>query len=350
MVRAGIIGASGYAGAEVARYLLAHPGVQIAYLASESLNGKPLSAAYPSFLGQDLPLCDAYDLDKAADCTDVVFQTNKDLTGMRIAPQLLDAGIKMVDVPADFRLKDPATYAGYYGAEHTATQLLAEAVYGVPELHAEQIARARLVANPGCYATGAVLALAPLVSIGTVHLDSIIIDAKSGVSGAGRSKLKVASMFCEINEGFKAYAVSTHVHTPEIEQELSVLAGRAVTVSFTPHLIPMNRGILTTAYAAVASRERQQNTAEMVELYREFYKKSRFVIVLDEGSQPNTKDVCGTNYCHVGVVSDSRTGRVIVTSAIDNMGKGAAGQAVQNMNLMCGFDEAAGLSAPAVYP
>jgi N-acetyl-gamma-glutamyl-phosphate reductase len=347
MVRVGVIGASGYAGGEVVRYLLGHPGVEITYLASESLAGKPLSSAFPCFIRQNLPLCESYSVESAADKADVFFQTKKDGTGMKIAPELLDFGKRIIDVPADFRLKDTAVYKQYYRVDHTAPELLAEAVYGVSELHPQEIASARIVANPGCYAVSAILALAPLVTGKLVDVRSIIIDSKSGVSGAGRSKLTVAGLFAEINEGFKAYAVSTHAHTPEIEQELSVLAGEKVTVNFTPHLVPMNRGILTTAYANLTQ---SIGTEELVQLYRDFYAGKPFVVVLDPGEQPNTKNVFATNFCHIGVVADQRTGRAIITSAIDNMGKGAAGQAVQNMNLMCGFDETTGLTAPAVFP
>lgn len=346
MVRVGVIG-SGYAGAELVRYLLSHPGVEITYLASQTYAGRPLSDAYPSFIGRELPLCEEYDVEIAADRADFFFQTNKNGAGMRIAPGLLEFGKKIVDVPADFRLKDPALYEQYYHAEHTEKELLAEAVYGVSELHADEIAAARLVANPGCYATGAILALAPLVSQRLVELDSVIIDSKSGVSGAGRSKLSVAGLFCEINEGLRAYSVGVHGHTPEIEQELTRLAGGAVVVNFTPHLVPMNRGILTTVYA---KSTRAAETSEMLTLYRRFYEDKPFIAVLDAGEQPNTKNVFGTNHCHIGVVADQRTGRIIVTSAIDNMGKGAAGQAVQNMNLMCGLDDDTGLMAAAVYP
>ena len=347
MVRVGVIGASGYAGAELVRYLLMHPGVEITYLASESLVGKPLSAAFPSFLGQHLPLCEDFDARTAADRADIIFQTKKNGVGMSVAPEILGLGKRMIDVPADFRLKDPALYKQYYKADHTAPGLLAEAVYGVPEFHASEIASARIVANPGCYATSAILALAPLVTDGMADPGSIIIDSKSGVSGAGRSKADTASIFTEINEGFRAYKVAAHAHTPEIEQELSVLAGKPVTLSFTPHLIPMNRGILTTAYANLS---RTLSTDELVERYKRFYEGKPFVVVLDAGEQPNTKNVFGTNFCHIAAVSDRRTGRAIITSAIDNMGKGAAGQAVQNMNLMCGYDESTGLMSPAVFP
>ena len=346
MIRVGIIGASGYAGAELVRYLLSHPEAKITYLASDSLEAKPLTEAYPAFLGRDLPVCEKYDVKIAAEKADFIFQAQGNGVGMKFAPELLAAGKKFIDVPADFRLKDPAAYKQFYGAENTAPDLVAEAVYGVPELHPEEVAKARLVANPGCYATSAILALAPLMA-GQIEPDSIIVDAKSGVSGAGRSKLDVSGLFCETNEGLRAYGVATHRHTPEIEQELSALAGQEVQISFTPHLIPMNRGILTTAYARVKSIA---STAELLALFSEFYKGKTFVQVLGEGRQPVTKSVFGTNFCHIGAVLDQRTKRAIITCAIDNMGKGAAGQAIQNMNLMCGLDDTTGLMGGAIYP
>lgn len=350
MIRVGIIGASGYAGVELVRYLLAHPGVEITYLASNTLAGKPLSSAFPSFLGQDLPVCEKYNADSMADKVDLVFQAQGNGVGMKVAPELLEYGKKLIDVPADFRLKDIALHKQFYGMDHASPALVDEAVYGIPELHAKEIAAARIIANPGCYATSAILALAPLVSSKMVCLNSLIVDSKSGVSGAGRSKVEVAGLFCEINEGFKAYAIANHRHTPEIEQELSVLAGESATLSFTPHLIPMNRGILTTAYASAEQNKKLPTSADLIAQYQEFYEGKPFVAVLDEGNQPNTKNVFGTNFCHIGVVSDQRTNRAIITCAIDNMGKGAAGQAVQNMNLMCGFAETTGLMSPAVYP
>jgi len=347
MIRVGIIGASGYAGAELVRYLLAHPEAKITYLASDSLAGKPLSEAYPAFLGRDLPDCGKYDVDTAADKADFIFQAQGNGVGMKLAPELLARGKKFVDVPADFRLKDAELYTKYYGQAAAAPELLAQAVYGISELESEQIAKARLVANPGCYATSAILALAPLVAKHVVDPGTIIVDAKSGVSGAGRSKLEVSGLFCETNEGLRAYGVATHRHTPEIEQAISKCAGEEIAINFTPHLIPMNRGILTTAYAKATSIA---STADLLRLYSDFYSGKRFVQVLGEGKQPCTKSVFGSNFCHIGAVLDARTGRVIITCAIDNMGKGAAGQAIQNMNLMCGLDETTGLLNGAVYP
>lgn len=350
MIRVGVIGASGYAGAELVRYLLGHPGVEITYLASGTLDGKPLSDAYPSFLGHSLPLCEKYDVERAVNKADFFFQAQGNGVGMAVAPELIDYGKRIVDVPADFRLKDVSLYKKYYGADHTAPDLLRQAVYGIPELHPSEIKSAKIIANSGCYATSAILALAPLMKDERICRKSIIIDSKSGVSGSGRSKLSVAGLFCEVNEGFKAYAVASHRHTPEIEQELTVLAGDPVMLNFTPHLIPMNRGILTTAYASAKQGEKLPPTADMLAAYRSFYAGKPFIIVLDEGRQPCTKNVSGTNFCHMAVVVDERTNRIIVTCAIDNMGKGAAGQAVQNMNLMNDLDETTGLMNPTVYP
>lgn len=350
MLRVGIVGASGYAGGELVRYLLGHPKVEITYLASDTYDGKPLSDSFQSLRGINLPLCEKYNPDSATEKADFFFTAQGNGAGMKIVPELLIAGKKVVDVPADFRLKDPEVYRYYYGIEHTAVHTLDEAVYGVSELHPEQIKAARIVANPGCYATSAILALAPLMKPGLVDLKSIIIDSKSGVSGAGRSKATTAGLFCEVNEGFKAYAVSTHRHTPEIEQELSTLADSDVMVNFTPHLVPMNRGILTTAYINVCSGKSIPETAELCKVFTSFYEGKPFVQVLQDGGQPCTKNVAGSNFVHIGVIADQRTKRIIVTCAIDNMGKGAAGQAVQNMNLMNGFDETTGLMRPAVYP
>ncbi len=350
MLNVGIVGASGYAGAELVRYLLGHPEVEITYLASDTYSDRPLSDAFGSMLGINLPLCEKFDLDIAAEKADFFFTAQGNGAGMVIVPELLIAGKRVVDVPADFRLKDPEVYRFFYGMEHTATHTLAEAVYGISELHPKEISKARIVANPGCYATSAVLALAPLMSMGLIDIRSVIIDSKSGVSGAGRSKASTSGLFCEINEGFKAYAVATHRHTPEIEQELSVLAKSDVMINFTPHLVPMNRGILTTAYATALPAKSLPGTSEMCKQFAEFYDGKPFVQVLPDGQQPCSKNVAGSNFCHLGVVVDQRTRRIIVTSTIDNMGKGAAGQAVQNMNLMCGYEETTGLMMPAVFP
>ena len=347
MIRVGIIGASGYAGAELIRYLLLHKDVKITYLVSDSNEGKPISDAFTSFLGLDLPICEKYDIDNLKDKCDFVFTARGNGGGMKVAREILDAGIKMIDIPADFRLKNVDEFKAFYKIDHTEPELLKEAVYAIPEFHKDEIEKARIIANPGCYATCSILSLAPLVKNNMIDLNSIIIDAKSGVSGAGRSKLSVAGLYCEVNEGFKAYAVTTHRHRPEIEQEFNKLSGKKSKIIFTPHLVPMNRGILATCYADVLE---DMNNDKLNEIYMDFYKNSYFVNVLPKGSQAVTKNVFGTNYCHISTAFDKWTNRVIITGAIDNMGKGAAGQAIQNFNIMCGFDECEGLIMPAVYP
>jgi N-acetyl-gamma-glutamyl-phosphate reductase len=264
---------------------------------------------------------------------------------MEVIPGFLARGRKVVDLSADYRLRDAAEYERWY-QRHSSPDLLGEAAYGLPELYRGAVRGARLVANPGCYPTSVALALAPLVKNRLVDLPSLVIDSKSGTSGAGRSA-KVGSLFCEVNEGFQAYGVASHRHTPEIEQTLSDLAGEKVTVSFTPHLLPVNRGILSTCYAGLREKA---TTADLDALFREFYRGEPFIRVHPEGSLPNVAFVRGSNFCDLGVVADPRTGRAIVIAAIDNLVKGAAGQAVQNMNLLLGFEETAGLEALPVFP
>ena len=346
MIKAGIIGASGYAAGELIRYLIGHPGAEITYLASGSLAGKHIGATYPNLLGHDLPVCEGYSKD-AFDRADIFFLAQHNGQAMGIAGKLLDVGRKVIDIGADFRFRDASVYEKWYKLDHTAPELARTAVYGLPELKRDAIRGASLVANPGCYCTSAILALAPIVAAGFVDLKSIIVDSKSGVSGAGRYKFELGYMFAEIDESLRAYGIANHRHTPEIEQELGELAGEQVCISFTPHLVPMIRGILSTSYAKLT---RELSTAKLLDLYRAKYGGSPFVVVLDEGQFPTTKSVCGSNYCHIGLKVDDRTGRVVVVSAIDNMGKGAAGQAVQNMNLMFGLAETTGLDRPAIYP
>ena len=270
---------------------------------------------------------------------------------MKAAPLLLEAGLKIVDLSADFRLKDPAVYEEWYKAEHTAPQLLNEAAYGMPELGRSLIRKARLVANPGCHVTAAVLGLAPLLNAESVETDSLIVDSLSGVSGAGRSKFGLDYHFSEINESMRPYGVGgVHRHTPEIEQALAWLGGANPTVTFTPHLVPITRGILTTSYATPGYARPPANLSDLHVEYSRWYKDAPFVTILEPGEFPATKHVYGTNFCHIGLATDKRTNRIIVVSAIDNLVKGAAGQAVQNMNLMCGFDETAGLTMGAVWP
>ena len=349
MIRIGIIGASGYAGAELIRYLSLHSKAKITLLVSDSSEGKHISTAFPSFTGLDLPLCEKYDINSVKEKCDFVFTARGNGGGIAVAREILESGIKMVDVPADFRLKDLDEFEKIYKIKHTEPEILNEAVYAIPELHKEEIQKARIVSNPGCYATCSILSMAPLVKNNLVDMKSIIIDAKSGVSGAGRSKLSVSGLFTETNEGFKAYGVTTHRHTPEIEQEFNKLSRKdKAIISFTPHLVPMNRGIEATSYANFLIGD--MTLEKLHEIYSDFYKDCFFVKVLALGSQPNTKDVSGTNFCHIGIAFDKRLNRAIITGVIDNMGKGAAGQAIQNFNLMAGCEETDGLKMPAVYP
>ena len=352
-VRVGIVGVSGYGGGELARLLFAHPQVALTYVTSGTYAGKPLRAALPGVAPTDL-VCEVFDPAACVDKCDLVFLAGEAGLAMKVVPGLLEAGKKIVDLSADFRLKDPAVYREWYKAEHTAPQLLEEAVYGLPELGWEEIKAARLVANPGCYPTSAILALLPFV--GFVKFDSIIVDSMSGVSGGGRSKFSLDYHFSEVNESARPYGVGgIHRHTPEIEQLLSQVMMEPVTLTFTPHLVPITRGILTTAYMTPGAewakyKDGKQQVEDLYERYTRFYQDAPFVTVLEPGQFPATKHVYGTNFCHIGLAVDKRTNRVIVVSAIDNLVKGAAGQAIQNMNLMCGFDETAGLTMSAVWP
>ncbi len=344
-LRVGVVGVSGYGGGELARLLLSHPNVQLTYVTSGTYAGKPLRAALPG-IGKSELICEAFDLDTCADNCDFLFLAGEAGLAMQLVPDLLAADKKIVDLSADFRLEDPDVYKQWYRAEHTAAHLLDEAVYGMPEINRMAIETARLVANPGCHVTAAVLALAPLLNGEAVDPDSLIIDSLSGVSGAGRAKFGLDYHFAEINESMKPYGVGgIHRHTPEIEQALSSVADVPVTVTFTPHLVPVTRGILATCYGTLTGP-----AEDLRELYAIYYKDAPFVTILDNGQFPATKPVSGTNHCHLGLAVDTRTNRVIVVSAIDNLGKGAAGQAVQNMNLMCGFPETAGLTLASLWP
>jgi N-acetyl-gamma-glutamyl-phosphate reductase len=338
-MKVGIINVTGYAGVELARLLSRHPEVELASVTGRSAAGQSLGEVFPHLAGIDLTI-------KARlDDVELVFSAmpHKESAG-EIIP-LLEKGIKVVDISADFRLKDAAQYDQWYGFSHPNPQLLAKAAYGLPELHRAEIASARLVANPGCYPTGAILALAPAVKAKLVGPD-IVVDSKSGVSGAGRT-LAMATHYSEANEDAAAYALEGHRHLPEITQELGqIYADRPLSVTFVPHLIPMTRGILTTCYATLASGKK--GIEAIRKLYLGFYKDEPFVRVAD--SPPHTKQTWGSNFCLVYPTVDRRTGRLVVISAIDNLVKGAAGQAIQNMNLMLGLPEAMGLEALPVYP
>lgn len=351
-IKVGIVGVTGYGGGELARLLSTHPQAHLTYVTSGTYAGKPLHAALPGLRGTGL-VCEVYDADTCAQRCDFVFLAGEAGLAMQAAPLLLEQGKRVVDLSADFRLKSPAEYETWYGKPHTAPQFLDEAAYGLPELGRDWIGNARLVANPGCHVTAAVLALAPLVRARAIDPATIIIDSLSGVSGAGRAKFGLDYHFAEVNESMRPYGVGgVHRHTPEIEQALTGALGADVTVTFTPHLVPVTRGILATCYASLMEPKNsaQDTLASLHSLCTEFYKDEPFVAVLDAGQFPATKHVQGTNNCHLGIAVDVRTNRVVVVSAIDNLGKGAAGQAVQNMNLMCGLPETMGLTGGAVWP
>lgn len=345
MVKVAIVGASGYTGVELIRLLANHPAVEIACVTSRQNAGEEIAAAFPSLRQRIGLICDNADPQLVAARADIVFTALPHQTAMAVIPDLLTAGSRVIDLSADYRLRDLQTYQQWYQA-HTSPELLAEAVYGLPEIYREQVRGARLVANPGCYPTSIALALAPLLQQGLIDATTLIIDSKSGTSGAGRSA-KVGSLYCEVNEGFAAYGVANHRHTPEIEQTLSDLAGRPVVVNFTPHLLPVNRGILSTVYASLTP---YRSSDELLQLFADYYRDEAFVRVCPQGTLPNIAYVRGSNYCDLGVVSDPRTGRVIVVSAIDNLVKGAAGQAVQNLNLLLGLPETTGLEALPLFP
>jgi N-acetyl-gamma-glutamyl-phosphate reductase len=346
-VRVSVIGASGYGGAEAVRLLATHPEVRLAHVTAETQKDQPLAALYPNLRGFVDLVAEALDPAAIGKDSDLVIVSLPSGKAMEIVPELLERGARVIDVAADFRLKDPAAYPIWYKVSHVAPQYLAEAVYGLPELHREAIRTARLVANPGCYPAAALIALAPLLRGGIAAPRGIVIDAKSGVSGAGRGGKSGGYSFADTNEDMRAYSVPGHNHTAEIEQELSELAGSAVRVTFVPHLIPATRGLLATVYAPLA---RTVTTADAMAVYREAYAGEPFIRVLPDGVLPQTKATTGSNYCDVAVRIDPRANIAVAIAAIDNLGKGAAGQAVQNLNLMLGFPEALGLHVPGLYP
>jgi N-acetyl-gamma-glutamyl-phosphate reductase len=346
MLKVAVIGASGYTGVELIRILHNHPEVAVTSVTSEQSAGKRLSDVFPSLRGRYDRVLEPLDPVKIAEKVDIIFTALPHKAAMGVVPVFLDAGKIVVDLSADYRLHDPEVYAAWY-EPHLNPELLPEAVYGLPELRRDEIAAARLIANPGCYPTSIILGLMPLLKKGLIDTSSIIADSKSGVSGAGRGA-KVDTLYCEVNEGFKAYGVGgVHRHIPEIEQEISLLAGKSTVISFTPHLVPMDRGILSTIYAAPAS---PITVEEIHALYEEQYEGEAFVRVLKQGEFPSTAFVRGSNFCDIGVTVDERTGRIIIVSAIDNLVKGASGQAVQNMNIVCDFPETMGLELMPVYP
>ncbi len=346
-VRVSVIGATGYGGAEAVRLLATHPEVRLIHVTGGTRQGQALADLYPNLRGFVDLTTEAADPAAIGKDSDLVIVSLPGGKAMGLIPELLERGARVIDVGADFRLRDPDLYPAWYKFGHTAPRYLAEAVYGLTELHREQIRGARLVADPGCYPAAALLALAPLLHSGAAAGAGIVIDAKSGVSGAGRGGAGGGLGYSETNEDIRAYGVPGHTHTAEIEQELFLLACGDVRVTFVPHLVPMTRGILATAYVPLA-RALDQDAASAI--YREAYAGEPFVRVLPEGALPQTKATTGSNYCDVAVRINERTKTAVAIAALDNLGKGAAGQAVQNLNLMCGFPEDTGLRTPGLYP
>lgn len=345
MIRVGILGGTGYAGIEVVRLLLKHPHAEVTRIVSQSYAGKKIADVYPSLMGICDLVCSSLDEEDIVANCDLVFTALPHGASKEVIPALYAKGLKVIDLSGDFRYNDPAVYEAWYGEAHSNPELLEESVYGLCELHREEIKQARLIGNPGCYTTCSISALAPLVKAGVVDNSSLIIDAKSGVTGAGRG-LSLPSMYCECNESMKAYKVATHRHTSEIEQELSLLAGEEIILSFTPHLAPMKRGILATCYANL---KKKQTTEELLTLYKEFYAGDPFIRIYPAGKLPEINHIAGSNYIGIGLVVDERLNRVVVVSCIDNLLKGAAGQAVQNMNLLFGLPEDTALADPGMY-
>jgi len=346
MLRVGIIGASGYTGVELARILAGHPQCALTVVTSRQYAGQPLSTVFPSLRKRVELICEPPEPETIKEKADFFFLAVPHKTAMDVVPTLLAAGKKVVDLSADFRLRDPAIYEQWY-QPHSCPEIIRQAVYGLPELYRNQVAQTSLTANPGCYPTSIILGLAPLLRAKLIDPGTLIIDSKSGTTGAGRGA-NLGTLFCEVHDGFRAYKVGgAHRHIPEIEQELSVLSGEEITVSFTPHLLPIARGILSTIYASQAGSE---DMTELHALYQESYRDEPFVRVCPPGVLPATQHVRGSNCCDIGIQRDERTGRVIVVSAIDNIVKGAAGQAVQNMNLMAGFSETEGLMGAPFFP
>ncbi|MBB6732222.1 N-acetyl-gamma-glutamyl-phosphate reductase [Cohnella zeiphila] len=346
-LRAAIVGSTGYGGVELIRLLAAHPSVKVTSVVSSSSAGSLFSESFPHLTEIVTDALDAVDPELIRSKADVVFLATPHGVSAKLAPDFLAAGLKVIDLSGDFRLKDRAQYEKWYKKEAAGQEELDQAVFGMCELFGDEVAGASFVSNPGCFPTATVLGLYPAVKAGWIDPDSIVIDAKTGVSGSGRG-LQLNAHFSEVNENFKAYKVGQHQHTPEIEMVLARAAGRPVATTFTTHLTPMTRGIMSTMYATLTDRSR--TSADFHELYRQFYEGRKFVRVRPTGTYPATKEVYGSNYCDISLFADERTGRLTVFSVIDNLVKGAAGQAIQNLNLMMGWDETLGLTFTPVYP
>ena len=346
MIKAGIIGSTGYAGAELVRLLLNHPEVEIVWYGSRSYTDKKYASVYQNFFKLIDAKCMDDNMDELAGSVDVIFTaTPQGLCAGLVNDEILSK-VKIIDLSADFRLKDVSTYEKWYGITHAAPQYIDEAVYGLCEINREDIKKARLIANPGCYTTCSILTALPLVREFVIDPNTLIVDAKSGTSGAGRGA-KVNNLFCEVNESIKAYGVTTHRHTPEIEEQLSYACGEDVMINFTPHLVPMNRGILVTAYADLHEKVSYEDVKA---IYEKYYGDEYFIRLLDKDVCPETRWVEGSNFVDIGFKIDERTGRIIMMGALDNLVKGAAGQAVQNMNIIFGLRENMGLELVPLFP
>lgn len=351
MIKVGIIGATGYAGNELVRLLMGHKEVEIKWYGSRSYIDQKYAQVYQNMFEIVEDTCLDDNIEELAKQVDVIFTATPQGFLAGVLTEEILQNTKVVDLSADYRIKDVKTYEAWYGIEHKSPQFIEEAVYGLCEINREKTKGARLVANPGCYTTCSILTAYPLVKEGLIDVDTLVIDAKSGTSGAGRGA-KLPNLFCEVNENMKAYGVASHRHTPEIEEQLGYAAKKEVVLNFTPHLVPMNRGILATEYATLKKKaDGSLPTYEEVKtVYDKYYKNEKFVRVLEKGVLPETKWVEGSNYVDINFVIDERTGRIIMMGAIDNLVKGAAGQAVQNMNILFGFDEAEGLNLVPMFP
>ena len=351
MVKVGIIGATGYAGNELVRLLMGHKDVEIMWYGSRSYIDKKYAEVYQNMFEIVEDTCLDDNMEELASRVDVIFTATPQGFLAGVLTEEILSRVKIIDLSADFRIKDVKTYEKWYKIEHKSPQFIEEAVYGLCEINRDKVKGARLIANPGCYTTCSILTAYPLVKEGLIDPDTLIIDAKSGTSGAGRGA-KLPNLFCEVNENMKAYGVTNHRHTPEIEEQLGYAAGKEIMVNFTPHLVPMNRGILATEYAALNKKAdgTLPTYGEVKAIYDKYYKNEKFVRVLEKDVCPETKWVEGSNYVDVNFKIDERTGRIVMMGALDNLVKGAAGQAVQNMNLLFGFDEAEGLNLVPMFP
>jgi N-acetyl-gamma-glutamyl-phosphate reductase len=345
-VKVAIVGSTGYGGVELIRLLASHPQAEVTSVVSSSSAGAPIAEGYPHLTEIRTDLLDDVDPALLKSKADVVFTATPAGVASKLAPSLLEAGLKVIDISGDFRLKSPETYEQWYKKAPAEQNYLDRAVYGLAEVYGDAVRGVDFISNPGCYPTATLLGLVPAVKEGFIDPSTIIIDAKSGVSGAGRGA-SLGTHYSELNENFKAYKINKHQHIPEIEMVLSDAAGKPVVTTFTTHLVPMTRGIMSTMYATITGG---RTVNDFISLYRNYYEGRRFVRIRAEGNWPATKEVWGSNYCDIGFAVDERTGRVTIVSVIDNLVKGAAGQAIQNLNLMMGWDETLGLNFVPAYP